>query len=128
MFSAHTLFRCQSWCAGSSSVSVSDQYTSVSFVNGVRFYSRRRNIGLKPSEVEYILDHSGSSLILVDHEYRHLLPSNLKVPVIVSFDTGRDDDPYEQFLTNGRAFSQERGWGGLDCEADETAPAMLCYT
>ncbi|KAJ7487394.1 hypothetical protein B0H11DRAFT_1087726 [Mycena galericulata] len=86
------------------------------------------NTRLKPSEVAYILDHSGASIILVDYEYRHLLPSNLNTPVIVCNDTGRQGDPYEDFLTNGRAFSQERGWPGLEYQADESAPALLCYT
>ncbi|KAJ7655017.1 hypothetical protein DFH06DRAFT_487897 [Mycena polygramma] len=86
------------------------------------------NIRLKPSEVAYILEHSGSSLILVDHEYRHLLPPNLNVRVVVSNDTGRLGDPYEEFLTSGRAYSQERGWAGLEYQADESWPALLCYT
>ncbi|KAJ6574914.1 hypothetical protein B0H19DRAFT_1126352 [Mycena capillaripes] len=86
------------------------------------------NTRLKPSEVAYILDHSGSSIILVDHEYQHLLPPNLKVRVIVSNDTGRRGDPYEEFLSNGRAYSQERGWAGLEYQADESSPAVLCYT
>ncbi|KAJ7706385.1 hypothetical protein B0H17DRAFT_1036989 [Mycena rosella] len=86
------------------------------------------NTRLKPSEVAYILEHSGSSIVLVDHEYTHLLPSNLKTPVVVSNDTGRQGDPYEQFLSDGRAFSQERGWNGLEYHADENSPALLCYT
>ncbi|KAF7339815.1 AMP-dependent synthetase and ligase [Mycena venus] len=86
------------------------------------------NTRLKPSEVAYILEHSGSSIILVDHEYVHLLPPNLKVRVIVSNDTGRPGDPYEDFLSSGRAFSQERGWAGLEYTTDENAPATLCYT
>ncbi|KAJ6604460.1 hypothetical protein DFH09DRAFT_1122770 [Mycena vulgaris] len=86
------------------------------------------NTRLKPSEVAYILDHSGSSIILVDHEYRHLLPANIKTPVIVSNDTGRNGDPYELFLSSGRAFSRERGWKGLEYHADEDSAALLCYT
>ncbi|KAJ7492811.1 hypothetical protein FB451DRAFT_1336640 [Mycena latifolia] len=81
-----------------------------------------------PSEVAYILEHSGSKIILVDHEYQHLLPPNLKTPVVVSNDTGRHGDPYEQFLSDGRAFSQEKGWNGLEYSADENSPAVLCYT
>ncbi|KAJ7786109.1 hypothetical protein B0H16DRAFT_1295324 [Mycena metata] len=86
------------------------------------------NTRLKPSEVAFILEHSGSSIILVDHEYVRLLPPNLKVPVVVSKDSGRPGDPYEQFLTNGRTYSQERGWPGLEYQADENSPALLCYT
>lgn len=86
------------------------------------------NTRLKTTEVAYILEHSGASLILVDFEYTHLVPQDTKVPVIVSKDTGRDGDPYETFLTEGRAFSQGRSWGGLDAEPDENAGAVLCYT
>ncbi|KAF7320258.1 putative acyl-activating enzyme 1, peroxisomal [Mycena kentingensis (nom. inval.)] len=86
------------------------------------------NTRLKPSEVAYILEHSGSSIILVDHEYTHLVPRDTKVPVIICNDTGRLGDPYEDFLATGRAFSQEKGWGGLEYCADENAGVMLCYT
>jgi hypothetical protein len=86
------------------------------------------NTRLKPSEVAYILEHSGSCLILVDYEYTHLVPPETKVPVIVSKDTGRAGDPYEDFLSQGRSFSGERYWGGLDAEPDENAGAVLCYT
>lgn len=43
-------------------------------------------------------------------------------------DTGKPGDPYEDFLSAGRRFSQERGWPGLEWEADEDAQAALCYT
>ncbi|KAF8349930.1 AMP-dependent synthetase and ligase [Amanita rubescens] len=85
------------------------------------------NIRLKPHEVAYILEHSGSSIILVDHEYTHLIEGT-KIPHIISNDTGRDGDPYETFLSEGRIFSQERGWQGFEVEADENASAVLCYT
>jgi len=85
------------------------------------------NTRLKRSEVEYIIEHSGCSLLLVDYEYRHLV-EGIKVPTIVSNDTGRAGDPYEEFLNEGRRFSSEMGWPGLDAEADENAPAVLCYT
>ncbi len=85
------------------------------------------NTRLTVPEVTYILEHSGSKLIIVDHEYTRLV-ANAKVPVIVSNDTGRDGCPYEDFLSKGRVFSQERGWAGLDLEPDEDASAALCYT
>ena len=85
------------------------------------------NTRLKPSEVAYIIEHSGCSLILVDYEYTHLV-SGTKVPIIISNDTGREGDPYESFLNRGRRFSQEKGWPGLDAEPDENASAVLCYT
>lgn len=50
------------------------------------------------------------------------------MPIILSKDTGLSDDPYEAFLAEGREFSQERGWEGLEVDQDENAPALLCYT
>lgn len=81
---------------------------------------------LLPS-VSYGTEHSGASLILVDKEFLPLTQGT-KIPVIVSHDTGRPDDPYEEFLAKGRQFSKERGWLGLEPEVDENAPAVLCYT
>lgn len=63
----------------------------------------------------------------MDHELTHLV-EGAGARVIVSQDTGRADDPYEQFLTSGRRFSTERSWSGLDLEPDEGANAALCYT
>lgn len=85
------------------------------------------NTRLKPQEVAYILEHSGSRLILVDYEYTHLI-SGTKIPSIVSNDTGRLGDPYETFLSQGRQFSKEQGWEGLGEDPDENAAAVLCYT
>ncbi|KAJ3844109.1 AMP-dependent synthetase and ligase [Lentinula raphanica] len=85
------------------------------------------NTRLTPQEVTYILEHSGSKLILIDSEYLHLVKGT-RIPIIISNDTGRSGDPYEDFLSEGRRFSNEKGWSGLDMEADENTPAMLCYT
>ncbi|KAG7099364.1 hypothetical protein E1B28_001220 [Marasmius oreades] len=71
--------------------------------------------------------HSESKLILVDHEYLHLIEGT-NIPYIVSKDTGRRGDPYEEFLSEGRRYSAEKGWAGLSVEADEDAGAVLCYT
>ena len=85
------------------------------------------NTRLTVHEVSYILEHSGSKLILVDYDSMHLI-GDTKIPTIVCHDTGRDGDPYEAFLSAGRVFSTERGWAGLDIEPDENAGAVLCYT
>lgn len=85
------------------------------------------NVRLTPKEVAYILEHSGAKLILVDHEFTHLV-QGARARVVVSNDTGRAGDPYESFLASGRAFSRERGWSGLEENRDETAGAVLCYT
>lgn len=85
------------------------------------------NIRLTKPEVKYILDHSGAKLILVDHEYAHLVKDE-KAQIIVCKDTGRFGDPYEDFLSKGRQHSNERGWPGLFMEGDEDVAATLCYT
>ncbi|KAJ6627120.1 AMP-dependent synthetase and ligase [Mycena sp. CBHHK59/15] len=95
---------------------------------GDRVHAHHGVLAAQAILLAYILEHSGSSIILVDHEYRHLVPENTVVPVIISNDTGRPGDPYEEFLTSGRSFSKERGWHGLEYQADENAPALLCYT
>lgn len=65
--------------------------------------------------------------MLVDHECAHLVKGRT-IPVIITYDTGRVGDPYEEFLASGRRFSRERGWPGLEAEVNENAPAVLCYT
>ncbi|KZT71372.1 acetyl-CoA synthetase-like protein [Daedalea quercina L-15889] len=85
------------------------------------------NTRLTQQEVAYILEHSGAKVVLVDHESVHLVQGT-KTRVIVSNDSGKSGDPYEEFLSTGRRFSAERGWPGLEWEADEDAPAALCYT
>ncbi|KAI5122560.1 hypothetical protein M0805_004779 [Coniferiporia weirii] len=85
------------------------------------------NTRLTKGEIEYILEHSESKIILADHEYVHLV-KDAKAPVVISKDTGRFGCPYEDFLSKGRQHSNERGWGGLVMEPNEDAAATLCYT
>ncbi len=121
------------------------------------------NIRNTPKEIEYVLGHSGARLILVDSEFRHLAPTTPPpgVTIIVSNDTGGrtfhpsvsdsvafPDDPYEQFLHEGRKEWERvqhaellacrrlnrpdavarRDWELIELDADEEAPAALCYT
>lgn len=85
------------------------------------------NTRLTKREVEYILEHSGAKLILVDHEYTHLV-EGASATIIICKDTGQFGDPYEDFLAKGRQHSNEKGWPGLDMELDENVGATLCYT
>lgn len=85
------------------------------------------NTRLTPPEIAYILQHSRAKLVLVDSEYAHLV-RDAGIPIVLSNDTGRPGDPYEEFLSRGRRFSRERGWWGLEPEAEEDAGLALCYT
>jgi acyl-CoA synthetase (AMP-forming)/AMP-acid ligase II len=96
-------------------------------VIGARAIVTTINIRLTKHEIDYILMHCGAKLIFVDHEYKHLV-SDVKARIIVCNDTGRAGDPYEDFLTAGRAFSQEKGWAGLEMDSDENKPLSLNYT
>ncbi|GAA6058741.1 hypothetical protein JCM10212_003429 [Sporobolomyces blumeae] len=92
------------------------------------------NTRLSPSDVEYIIDNSGSRLLLVDHELVKLLPTDLEqkgVQVVVCRDTGASDDEYEQLLTEGREYDRKHGakeWSGLEFQADENATFAISYT
>ncbi|KAH9175520.1 acetyl-CoA synthetase-like protein [Lactarius sanguifluus] len=58
------------------------------------------NTRLTKNEIDYILAHSVMQ----------------RTRVVVCNDTGRAGDPYEDFLTAGRAYSQEKGWPGLEMD------------
>jgi hypothetical protein len=87
------------------------------------------NIRLSDKEMDYILEHCEPSLIMVDREYAHMV-SKLqgKVEIVISDDTARVGCPYEAFLTQGREYSREAGWQGIEMVSDEMAPACVNYT
>ena len=87
------------------------------------------NIRLTKPEVDYILEHSGSTMIIVDHEFKRLA-EGFKGQVIVSNDScGQDpSDPYEQLIAEGQHDADTLGWRGLPLIDDEEAPISLCYT
>ncbi|WFD33545.1 cellulase [Malassezia cuniculi] len=101
------------------------------------------NYRLTARELEYILDHSGARVVLVDHEVAGSLPAMPPgVTLIISHDSGGRDkrDPYEAFLDAGRkawaaaqddaaaAGSVARDWGLLELPADEETTMALSYT
>lgn len=97
------------------------------------------NTRLSAPEVQFILENSGAKIVLVDETLVKLLPSDVvesgrtkgaKVQVVRCADTGRDDDPYEQFLREGAAHDKALGgkeWAGLEFPRDEeTTMAITC--
>ena len=87
------------------------------------------NIRLTKPEVDYILEHSGSKMIIVDSEFKHLA-EGFKGEVIVSNDSaGKDSsDPYEKLIAEGMQDAETKGWQGLTLIEDEEAGFNLCYT
>jgi acyl-CoA synthetase (AMP-forming)/AMP-acid ligase II len=61
------------------------------------------NIRLSSDEIGYILGHSGSKFLFVDHEFEGLIePLDLGgVKIVRVDDTGAPGDPYEDFLATG---------------------------
>ncbi|KAN0066158.1 hypothetical protein ACQY0O_000252 [Thecaphora frezii] len=104
------------------------------------------NVRNTPKEVEYVLYHSGATVILVDHQLTHLVPNPVPsgVIVVVSNDSGGQDpsDPYEAFLDKGYQAWQaaeaaqkgkgpglsRSGWRLITTPTSEELPCALCYT
>ncbi|PRP82714.1 hypothetical protein PROFUN_09976 [Planoprotostelium fungivorum] len=92
------------------------------------------NSRLSPQDISYVLEHSGSKLLLVDHSLLSQvqglpLIKEGKCQLIISKDSGSSNDcAYERYLEEGRRLSGEEGWMKLTLESDENAPMALCYT
>ena len=82
------------------------------------------NIRLNSDEIGYILKHSGSKVLLVDHEFEAVVkPLDLSgLRVIRIDDTGAPGDPYEDFLAQA---SPEPGETWLE---DEFETISINYT
>src|SRR5918997_1509860 len=60
------------------------------------------NTRLGAGEVEYIVEHSKSKMVFVDHELEELLEGiDESVQVVRIDDTGEEGDPYEDYLAEG---------------------------
>ncbi|KAF9902427.1 hypothetical protein BX616_001940 [Lobosporangium transversale] len=85
------------------------------------------NTRLVPSEVAYILEHSGSTIVFCDAEFKDLIKDS-PLPKIIIEDTGLASDPYEQLLQTGYSKADTLGWSGLDQTDNEEEEVSLCYT
>ncbi|KAF8953365.1 hypothetical protein BGZ46_003228 [Entomortierella lignicola] len=85
------------------------------------------NTRLAPAEIAYILENSGSKLILCDTEHKNLVKDS-KLPIVFIDDTGLPSDPYEQLVASGLEKSDSLGWSGLEPTDNEENPLSLCYT
>lgn len=87
------------------------------------------NIRLTKPEVDYILGHSGSKMIICDYEFKRL-SEDFDGEVIICNDSAGTDpsDPYEQLIAEGQKEANEIGWAGLTLVDNEEAPLAICYT
>ncbi|MBV9195794.1 MAG: AMP-binding protein [Solirubrobacterales bacterium] len=80
------------------------------------------NYRLNRDEVQFILEHSGARFVFVDHEFEELLGGEQLERRVRIDDTGRPDDPYEEFLAEG---STDTLPTSLE---DEAEPISINYT
>jgi fatty-acyl-CoA synthase len=80
------------------------------------------NYRLNREEVQFILEHSGARFVFVDHEFEELVSGEGFERRIRIDDTGRPDDPYEEFLAEG---STDALPTSLE---DEAEPISINYT
>jgi len=85
------------------------------------------NIRLTKDEVQYILKHSGSTLVLVDHQFAHLAEGS-GIPMIIGDDARPAGDAYEALIQLGESTSNGRGFADFEVVADEETGAFLNYT
>ncbi|CAO3672745.1 unnamed protein product [Umbelopsis ramanniana] len=80
------------------------------------------NYRLNAEEVNYIIHHSEAKMFIIDAEYKHLIPKDLDIPVILI--TENDQDPYEEMLRLG----ESGRWQDLELAADEREVFGFSYT
>ncbi|GAA98030.1 uncharacterized protein L969DRAFT_81677 [Mixia osmundae IAM 14324] len=84
------------------------------------------NIRLAKDDVDYILEFSGAKLVVVDHQFAHLVEGTSAKVVVCKGEAG---DAFETMLARGREISlKQRGWQGLELEADEHRSISLNWT
>jgi fatty-acyl-CoA synthase len=82
------------------------------------------NTRLNSEEIRYILEHSGSRFLFADTEFK-TVATNIQISgltVVFIDDTGREEDPYEQFLLKGAPIQLE------PFEHLEDEPIAINYT
>ncbi|TPX36662.1 lactoylglutathione lyase [Synchytrium microbalum] len=85
------------------------------------------NTRLNESEVEYILSFSESRILFIDWEYASLAAAAKKAgveKVVIIKDSGKADDPYEQFIASGR----DEPWTYFPQREAEYSPITLNFT
>jgi fatty-acyl-CoA synthase len=82
------------------------------------------NTRLNSEEIGYILEHSGAKIIFADSEFKPLLDNiNMTGRMVIEVrDTGKEDDPYERFISEGSESFEPY------LPEDEEDPISLNYT
>lgn len=87
------------------------------------------NTRLAAKELEYVLDHSGATILIAQQELMdHITEkskSDLKAIIEVTDCDDPKDDPYERLLANSK---HRLSWNELPMEKDENATISINYT
>ncbi|KAF7724455.1 hypothetical protein EC973_000964 [Apophysomyces ossiformis] len=84
------------------------------------------NTRLAAAEIEYILTHSGASVVLVQDELLHLLTPAAKASLkLIHISDAEQDDPYDRLLEGCKATIP---WTDLALDANENDTISINYT
>lgn len=86
------------------------------------------NYRLKKHEIQYIVKHSGASVVIVDREYYDMV-SDMSIEIIVDEDIDAQQGQYEDLVRKGALLNTGSGWDGLCIEhVPEDETIGICYT
>ncbi|GAM35139.1 hypothetical protein TCE0_017r03225 [Talaromyces pinophilus] len=94
------------------------------------------NYRLQPDEIKYIFEHAEVDMIIVDHEFAHVLNdfrlAHPHVPLLVDSDTDGISGPFDMAISEGQAIDLQNGdmgWSGLETQVpQEDAMLTISYT
>lgn len=101
----------------------------------IDLYGTAINYRLKPDDIKYIFEHAEVDIIIVDHEFVHLLDvfraAHPQVHILIDDDTSHLTGPFDKAVEEGVIYDHQNGgfsWSGLAQITDENAMAALSYT
>ncbi|KUL82066.1 hypothetical protein ZTR_09118 [Talaromyces verruculosus] len=91
---------------------------------------------LQPDDIKYIFEHAEVDMIIVDHEFAHILNdfrlAHPHVPLLVDSDTDGISGPFDMAIAEGQAIDLQNGdmgWSGLETQVpQEDAMLAISYT
>lgn len=94
------------------------------------------NYRLQPDDIKYIFEHAEVDMIIVDHEFAHILNdfrlAHPHVPLLVDSDTDGISGPFDMAISEGQAIDLQNGdmgWSGLETQVpQEDAMLAISYT
>ena len=94
------------------------------------------NYRLKAEDIGYIFNHAEAEVIIVDHEFVHLLDGFRQrypdIGLVVDTDTDGSSGPFDEAVREGLEYDRDhgdKGWDELEAQCgDEEGMVALAYT